>query len=926
MKRSLIVIISGAVIIALAAILYFTQDKVLFSKDSSLYKAVPVSSPFFVEASSLQAIPLNNPLVNQLASIESLGLALQKLDQTVNTISEGKEIQNNWAKRPVILAVDFVGEDKLQPLIISTVKSSEELNGLQLLLQQFLGAANGLPQERKYSGHKVFSITGADGNSLHYCAAAGLILISPASILVDKSIRQLESDNLTDIRNFVKVNKTVTTQSDVSWYINHDRFPELWTQFLNGKTRQTVNEFGETVRTNLRREITGLKDYAGWSELDMSFHDNHISLNGITAADDSLNHFITIFDGQQAQTCKADQVLPRNTSFFIGFTFSDRDLLFENLVEYFVHSNTFYDREEYLKKIERRLGDDSRNTLKEMIDNQVVAAITDVGSEQFSSLFIVSLKSNKESRQNFETVLQNYAKNRNVEFITLYSTLKTGEEETTRIYRFPYPSLPGIWLGKSFGFAKASYAAFYDDYLVFASSEKTMTDYFSDMQLNYTLEKDRAYAAYKKATENKANISTFANISRILPISSQLFNSKLNKAIESNREILQQFYALSWQLVCERDVYFNSLNLGIYEQRKADGRELWSCNLGAQAISKPTIMINHNNPAEKEVIVQDEDNRLHLVSATGEIRWTVPISGRIISEIHQVDAYRNGKLQYLFNTQEKLYLVDRTGSSVNGFPVEFESPATNGVNVFDYDNNRNYRYFIALQNKKVQVFNQEGKIVTGWQFKQTEGTVSTPVQHFRVNNRDYIVFKDENKIYIQDRRGQTRVKVNAKFENSQNALVLNLNGTPKIVATDKNGKVYYLFFDGKHTVKTDGGLSNSHFFTATDLDGDNVPDYVFIDGKNLEVVNENRRKLFDEKLANNIEIQPAIYTFSAAQKMVGLTDSKNTGIYLFTSDGKQAKNFSFNGNTAFSIGELTPGQMCVITGTSRDELVCYGLE
>ena len=93
-----------------------------------------------------------------------------------------------------------------------------------------------------------------------------------------------------------------------------------------------------------------------------------------------------------------------------------------------------------------------------------------------------------------------------------------------------------------------------------------------------------------------------------------------------------------------------------------------------------------------------------MISADAKILWSAPVSGPVLSDVFQIDLYRNGKIQYLFNTKEKLYLIDRNGNSVSGFPVVFDSPATNGVNVFDYDNNRKYRYFIAFENRTVKAF------------------------------------------------------------------------------------------------------------------------------------------------------------------------------------------------------------------------------
>ncbi|HPF51098.1 MAG TPA: hypothetical protein PK335_05960 [Draconibacterium sp.] len=926
MKRTLIIILV-ALIAVVAGYIFFTRNDVVFSKESSLYKAVPVSSPLFLEVNSLKSIPLENELLTNLSGIDFISNLLAKVSQSDKIISDLKEIQGSWARRPFILAYDFVGDEKIEPLIISSIKNNNELHGFELLLGEISGVSNPQPSEKRYSSYKIFSFSNPEGKSFYFSAAEGLILFSPELIMVEKGLRQLNSENLTDIQNFNKVNKTAASGSDIACYINHERFAELLGRIINSKTFSEENEFGESVRINLRRKILETKDFASWSEMDMSLTGDMISLNGITAADDSLNHFITVFTGQTAERCNAGKVLPRNTSFYIGYTFSDRDLFFQNLIDYFKMSNTFYEREEHLKKIERRFGDDSRETLKKMVNNEVLAAITDVSTEgETSSLFVLNLSSVKTSQENFEKMMQNYANSKKIELKSLVAPIPAGNGKTYRVFEFPFPSMPGIWLGETFDFAKARYATFYDDYLVFASSQKVLQEYLADMELGYSLDNDRAYSDFIRTSDTKANIYAFANLSRLLPLSNHLLNSNAGKIVEkSYSETFQKVNLLSWQIICEKDIYFNSIHLGRGKQSKSDGSELWATNLGAELAMKPQIVENHNNPSEKDIIVQDEDYRLHLVSANGQIRWTIPVNGKILGEIHQIDYLRNGKWQFLFNTREKLYLIDINGNNVTGFPVSFDSPATNGVSVFDYDNNRKYRYFLAFENRKVMALDQNGKPVSGWNFSKTESTITTPIQHFRVNNKDYIVFKDAGKIYIQDRRGETRVKTPVQFENSENLLILNLNGTPKIVATDKNGKVYYIYFDGKYAEKNVGNFSAKHFFTIDDLDGNNIPDFIFVDGNKLTVTDENGKNLYEEKLDNDITVPPSVYTFSTHQKLVGVTDSKGNRIYLFKPDGKQNNGFPFRGNSAFSIGNIISGQLCLVVG-NNDELVCFGLK
>jgi hypothetical protein len=769
---------------------------------------------------------------------------------------------------------------------------------------------------------------GAAGQSMHYCAVDGLIIISPESILVEKSIRQLNSQNITNNQYFMKVSKTVSAESDISWYINHNRFPELWANFMNSQTETRENEFGESVKINFKKEVLGIQNFASWSELDMIIKDDRISLNGITAADDSLNHFLSIFDRQEAVSCQAGKVLPKNTSFFIGFNFSERELFFKNLENYFVHSTSYFKRESHIKEIEKRFRVDTRNTLRKLVDNQVVAAITSMSdpSGKKASLFIVNNDTHNNTKELFESLLQNYARSTKVEFSSLLSEYETGLGKKFRIYKFPYPSLPGIWLGSAFGFAEANYACFWNNNLVFASSKEALHLYLADMENDVSLYRNTSYAEFKQVTENKANINAYLNINRAYGLNKTLFNSNFSKAFEKNEEVLRKFDALGWQVVCEKDIYFNSINLVLNTKTDVEARAAWQNNIGAPLVTKPKIVVNHRNTAAKEIIVQDQNNTLHLVGPDGKLVWSLPVEGRILGEIHQLDYYANGRLQYLFNTKDKLYLLDRTGKKVANFPIVFKSPATNGVSVFDYDNNRKYRYFVACANKKVYAYNHEGVIIKGWKFGQTTGTVITPVQHFRINNKDYIAFKDQTKVYIQNRQGATRVDCSAKFENSKNPLVLNTNGTPKIVATDKSGKVFYLYFNGKYAEKETSRFSENHFFTVADINGNGVPDFIFVDGRQLTVMDENGKNIFSEKFENNLTTGANLYSFSSTQKKIGITDTKENEIYLFDSSGELYNGFPLRGNSEFTIGKLKEGELNLLVGGSTGELYNYILE
>jgi hypothetical protein len=929
MKRNLILLL--IILLAFAAgFIYFTKDEPFFAKETSMHKAVPLSAPVFVEFSGLKSIPIDNPILKEYIETGNENLLLNKVAKIDSLIQNNKEIQNNLRNESFILAFDFVGENEAFPLIISKAENSNKQKTIESFLAILYSTNTSLYEEREYSKHKIKTIkTEQSKNELHFCFTDGLFLASPKSLLIEQCIRQLNTQSIFDNSFFSQVNKTVSSQSEISWYVNHQTFPDFASLWLNNNTTKTINEFGETVHNNVKNEFNNLNNFAAWSELDLKIKENEILFNGISIADDSLNHFLSVFEGQEPVRFQADQILPKNTSFFTSYSFSNKSLFFEKLENYFSHTSSYYKREDRIKKIEAGFRTNFKKTFQEFLKDEVIVATTSIptDSHKKTTLFILQTTGKTNAENQLSNLLSAYSKRKDIELTSLTSGFEVDDETRFTVYHFPYPSFPGIWLGKPFGIAQANYAVFYENYLVFSNTEKGLHEYLHNMVLESTLTKDIKYLKFKKNTVSRANINSYINVNRIFSLNKEIFNSKVSKNIEIQKEYLRKFQAINWQVVCENGISFNSINLSFNSISEEEAQTTWQSNIGQEINKKPQLVTNHKDKNNNEIVLQDVQNNLHLVSNEGCVRWSKAISETILGKIHQIDYFKNGRLQYLFNTRSKLFLIDREGNNVAHFPIDFLSPATNGVSVFDYDNNRNYRFFIACENKKVYAYSNEGKIITGWKFGKTDYPVSTPIQHFRVNNKDYIVFNDPSRVYIQNRRGETRVKTEAKLEYSNNPLILNLNGTPKIVASDKTGQVFYLFFNGKYAKKKTAKFSENHFFTVDDINGNGIPDFVFVDGKELKVMDENGKKLFSKKFKNEIQNQANLYSFSSKVKKIGIVEKSANRIHLFDSTGKLHEGFSLQGNSEFSIGKISKnsGQLNLIVGSKGGDLYNYTL-
>ena len=335
---------------------------------------------------------------------------------------------------------------------------------------------------------------------------------------------------------------------------------------------------------------------------------------------------------------------------------------------------------------------------------------------------------------------------------------------------------------------KSNFFTFYENYLIFADSQEALKELIHNLVLDETLAKDINYLKFKENNSSRSNLHFYMNFSKAFHLNQQFLNDTRMKEWNDHEEIIRKFHAVSWQFSNTNGLILNNIYLKFDPVIKEEPQTVWQTKLESDVLTKPQLVINHDDRDNKEIIFQDRDNQLYLINKEGATQWKVKLPAPIMSEIHQVDYYKNNKYQYLFNTKTHLYLLDRNGEAVAGYPVALRSPATNGVAVFDYDKNKNYRFFIACENKKIYAYTKEGKFVRGWNEFVSDNPVTMPIQHMRVQNKDYIVFFDRYKTYFLDRQGKIRLNTTASFEHSNNDLTLEVSAKPAVLCTDKNRK------------------------------------------------------------------------------------------------------------------------------------------
>ena len=152
-------------------------------------------------------------------------------------------------------------------------------------------------------------------------------------------------------------------------------------------------------------------------------------------------------------------------------------------------------------------------------------------------------------------------------------------------------------------------------------------------------------------------------------------------------------------------------------------------------------MVNHTNQT-KEVFVQDENNTIYLIGSTGTVLWQRQLTEKVMAMCSKLTFTTTADCNYSSVLEARFTYWIASEEMFTGWPVTLPAPASNEVIALDYDKTKNYRILVACMDNQLYNFDKTGKRVEGWEFAGSAARITAKVQHFVVNNKDYIYAAD----------------------------------------------------------------------------------------------------------------------------------------------------------------------------------------
>ena len=864
------------------------------SVDADPFDVVPASSSIIVSTSDIDSVSSlvlsDNPLLQIFYSPKSgIGMPICCfVDSLVDAGMLGGHLEDDG-----IIAMRKDGNSGLSQLYVRKTNINDK-SAIEAIVDSLKHLES--IESRLFNEMEVLKLKLPSGeNSLSIGFVNGLVLFSSSSKYLEDALQCYAgtAKRLKEDEGFAKA-------------LSSSGKKELASVFLSSVNATDIFS-SELFDDNLL--VRCIKSVDGWFSLDI-VGGNPLSLNGIEYSSSDSSCFVSFLKSLPPVEFGSISVIPENSSAYMLVSFADAQKYEDALTAYATSVGTVKYRNKNVEEMNKAFGCDAKTKFYSLVKREFAYVVSrNSYNPEDGALVICGLQSQSAA----ELELRSLVSDENI--------VPLEEGSSANVFKMPCEYIPSALFGDLFSYCHGNYVSCIGNFMVFANSIADLRMLNREVALNNTMKASISHHEFLGKFSTSSSLFAYYSFASGSEIMKRVVSRQYSSEIDKRRADIAGNGVIGIQFKLLDDLVYCNVSLGEADAKLVGGSDvIWETNIGVPIATKPYIVKNHDTEA-REIILQDTKDVLYLFDFSGKEIWHIQIDGHIISPIFQVDAYRNGKLQYMFSTKDKIYMVDRLGNFISKYPLALRAEATAPISVFDYEGNRSYRIFAPCSDNKMYVYDIEGNLLKGWDFKGTETNVTSDVAHYVISKEDFIVFHDDYKAYFLARNGSAKMEFLTNFKFSNNQIYCDVSGSPKFVATDEAGIVRRFYKSGKQDSLKLGDFSENHYFAMKDIDADGNKEYIFVDSSKMMVYGTGGKLLFDNDFGSEVS-QPAFYQFGG-QTRIGVTTADGK-IYLVNMNGTIYDGFPLDGETQFSICEVA-GDYGLVAGMKKGRLINYRL-
>jgi len=793
-------------------------------------------------------------ILKALPGFDKMKAQLSNLDSLTGTSSD---LLAELSGRKTTISLHPTGSETFELLFITELSEDQLAGNLEELKKRV--PAGSKFQTRNYSAISVFEYFDASNNrQWSISSVGGLTVISSSSFLVEEAIRFYANGNIGSFHSLVPA-----VQADES---------SLGRLFLSGKG---IGSLLKGINVNREAKFISTLDMLNAAVvLDLNFNEEEIEFTGPVFYGDP----VTFTPSIQANLAAILGVIPNETrevtQINLGSIYETQKII----------NRAFTSRSTLRGEIQRKLIDrgifDSFTGelyLLELADfgsglpNKVLLARTNDAANPLS-LFADFISEKQESAQDFY-------REKTIFYIS--------EEE------FP----AHLFEGKFEGFLN-TFITQHEDILIFANSQQAMKT-----TIDAILKGDTWGISSNPPMASDYILPTagFGKLMRIDPLWeywTKQTNASWSSFLQKHAAAFKSFNSIDFRINQIQGEITATLSLKYNGSSRPEVKTSEAISLQpSNTVSftnnltyGPKVIINYQDNTE-DIVIQDDQHILHLINSAGEEVYSVQLSGPIISEAFMIDYYKNGKFQLLVATSQNIYSIDRLGASLPEYPIKIKGAELSQMNLVDYSNSKDYRYFVSSSTGDLYLLDKNGNILEGWDPNSLKSKTVGPPAFYRVPGKgDFMVALTENGLlHLFNRRAELQTKSGIPIgEGFDSKLIFSTDtesGQSGLVGISKNGEILKINFNGEvsyrnQLIKDD----RDHEFKV--ISSQNDADHVFVSRQfnQVSILDASEKLLFETRTAAEGLIYQ-YFNFGSTKKIIAITDLIQGFSYLYDLQG-----------------------------------------
>ncbi len=417
---------------------------------------------------------------------------------------------------------------------------------------------------------------------------------------------------------------------------------------------------------------------------------------------------------------------------------------------------------------------DSRNNLKSMLAKQA-------GLKSKSGISPMELFDNLEVkelatagmivRSRLERINLIHIGSKDPELIFCDPSMTTMRGYVPRTHEWKYASYVSSVYGSMFAIPDESCFTYIDGWLVIGS-RTAIDEYVTKDALGYTLQEYASHAGNKSLLSSEPSLavayfSLTAEKDRLSHYMSKAFIGGL-KAIVGEPE-----YSPAVLYIGKDDdkktinIDISSLTLSRTKAPK-EGRDT------VVFVPKGPFKVTNSHTGKINTFYQNKYKSLCLRDENGKDLWGIPFDKTICGTAHNIDVFANGKLQIIFGAGSSLYVVDRTGRYVQGFPLDLKKEICLGPDLYEVDGKK---YVVVLHgDNTIEMYDLKGRKPSSWKtIDLSKETIKALPAKLAVGDKNYWIVRTSIQTLIYPFEGGkpiTNFKDDSKIKSDSEVLVV----------------------------------------------------------------------------------------------------------------------------------------------------------